>query len=140
MTGDDCVFCRIAQGNAPCAKVYEDEEVLAFLAIGPIKPGHTLVIPKSHYKNLLETPDKLAQSVHKALQAIGRAVMSATGAQGFNVLQNNNPAAEQTIFHVHWHVIPRHDGDGVTNWVEGRYANQEEMRDLAQQIASFVQA
>ena len=105
MTDANCIFCRIAKGEIPCSKVYEDDNVLAFLDLAPVHHGHTLVIPKSHHKDMLEVPSELGSAVFSALQKVAAAVMKATGAQGFNVMQNNGLAAGQTVFHIHWHQL-----------------------------------
>lgn len=138
MADTDCIFCRIVRGEIPCAKVYEDDAVLAFLDLGPIRPGHTLVIPKGHYANVLEMPVEQAPALLQALQKVGRAVMTATGATGFNVFQNNFPASGQAVFHVHWHVIPRVENDGLALWPQGSYPDQEVMRSTAAAIAARI--
>ena len=120
MTDANCIFCRIASGEIPCAKVYEDEYVLAFLDLAPVHPGHTLVIPKTHDKDMLEVPAELGTAVFAAIQKVAAAVLEATGAQGFNVMQNNRLAAGQTVFHIHWHIIPRFEGDGLDMWAQGK--------------------
>ncbi len=109
----DCIFCKIIDGWLPSAKILESKEVLAFLDINPVAQGHVLVVPKEHSKNLLEVSEKPMKELLKAIQAIGKAQMDAFGAQGFNVLQSNNPAAGQVVFHTHFHVVPRKDGDGL---------------------------
>jgi histidine triad (HIT) family protein len=133
-----CVFCRIVKGEIPCAKIYEDDEVLAFLDLAPVRPGHSLVIPKKHYDNLLDTPESFGPCLLSALAGVGAALMKAAGAQGFNVLQNNFPASGQAVFHAHWHVIPRVEGDGLSLWPQGAYADARAMRDMAAAIAAHV--
>lgn len=113
---DSCIFCRIVKGELPCTRVYEDDAVLAFLDINPISRGHTLVIPKAHYATLLDLPEDAASRTFAVLARVGRAAMAATGAAGFNCLQNNFAAAGQIVFHSHWHVIPRFEGDGLAQW------------------------
>ncbi len=109
----DCIFCQIAAGKIPSVKVYEDEEVLAFLDIRPISDGHTLVVPKRHFGTLDECdPDILANLVCR-LQTIAKAVQQAAGSEGYNILCNNGRAAGQIVDHVHFHIIPRNPGDGV---------------------------
>ena len=133
-----CVFCRIVKGEIPCAKIYEDGEVLAFLDLAPVRPGHALVIPRKHYANLLEIPPSLAPGLMSALAGVGAALMRTTGAEGFNVLQNNFPASGQVIFHAHWHVIPRSAGDGLSLWPHGKYEDSQAMRDMANTIAAGI--
>jgi histidine triad (HIT) family protein len=138
MTDANCIFCRIATGDIPCAKIYEDDNVLAFLDLAPVHPGHTLVIPKDHYKDMLEVPAELGTAVFAALQKVAGAVMKATGAQGFNVMQNNGLAAGQTMFHIHWHIIPRFDDDGLEMWAQGKYPDAAAMQEMAASVASYL--
>ena len=104
------VFDKILDGQIPCHKVYEDEHVLAFLDISPLAPGHTLVIPKERKAFLHELSDEQAAALGRVLPRLCRAVMNATGATAYNILQNNGAAAHQAVFHVHFHIIPK-DGD-----------------------------
>lgn len=113
---DSCVFCRIVKGEIPSTRVYEDDQVLAFMDINPISRGHLLVIPKGHYETLLAVPDDAGMLIMPILKRLGKAVMDATGATGFNCLQNNFAASGQIVFHSHWHIIPRFDGDGLEQW------------------------
>lgn len=101
------VFDKILDGALPCHKVYEDDHVLAFLDIAPLSPGHTLVIPKQRRAYLHELDDDAAAAIGRVLPRIARAVMSATGATAYNILQNNGRSAHQAVFHVHFHVIPK---------------------------------
>jgi len=122
----DCVFCKIAKGELPSQKVYENEMVLAILDINPIAFGHTLVLPKSHAETFNDLrPDILGELVVRA-QQVARAVVRATGAQGFNLLMNNGRCSGQAIDHAHWHVIPRKAEDGVKyNWAPRKYGEGE---------------
>ena len=139
MTDANCIFCRIAKGEIPCSKVYEDDNVLAFLDLAPVHHGHILVIPKSHHKDMLEVPSELGSAVFAALQKVAAAVMKATGAQGFNVMQNNGLAAGQTVFHIHWHIIPRFEDDGLNMWEQGSYSDMEAMQAMAAKVASYLE-
>jgi histidine triad (HIT) family protein len=107
MSPPTTLFDRILGGEIPCHRVYEDEHVLAFLDIAPLAPGHTLVIPKERRAQLHELSDEAAAALGRALPRIARAVRDATGAEAYNVLQNNGAAAHQAVFHVHFHVIPK---------------------------------
>jgi len=110
----DTIFGKILRGELPCHKVYEDDRVLAFLDINPQSRGHTLVIPKEPAVTLDELTDESAAAIGRALPRISRAILAATGARDFNVLQNNGAAANQAVFHVHFHIIPKHgDGSGL---------------------------
>lgn len=110
----DTVFSRIIRGEIPCHRVYEDEHVLAFLDVNPLCPGHTLVIPKEAAETLDLLSDEAASAIGRVLPRIARAVLKATGTKDFNILQNNGAAAHQAVFHVHFHIIPKHnDGKGL---------------------------
>ena len=105
---DNCLFCKIIKGEIPCSKVYEDEDVLAFLDISQTTIGHTLVIPKDHYDNFLYVPKDLVAKTFSVAQKISQALVSGLGAKGVNILVNTNEVAGQTIMHFHIHVIPRY--------------------------------
>lgn len=109
----ETIFSRIIRGEIPCHRVYEDEAVLAFLDVSPLSPGHTLVIPKDAVATLDRLSDESAAAIGRVLPRIARAVMAATGASDFNVLQNNGASAHQAVFHVHFHIIPRFEGRGL---------------------------
>lgn len=117
----DCIFCKIVTGAIPCHKVYEDDAVLSFLDVGPLSRGHTLVIPKAHHVTLADTPPDLAGRCMAAVAKLGPAVAKATGVAGWNVLQNNGAVAGQVVMHVHFHIIPRREGDGLGyRWPTGQ--------------------
>ena len=107
------IFAKILDGQIPCHRVYEDDHVLAFLDIGPLSDGHTLVIPKQRVAHLHELDDDAAAAIGRALPRLCRAVMKATGATDYNVLQNNGAMAHQEVMHVHFHIIPRHGDEGL---------------------------
>ncbi len=133
-----CIFCRIIAGEIPCARVYEDEHILAFLDISPIAKGHTLVVPKAHYPTLLELPACAGEPLLRALRTVAEAVREETGAGGFNCIQNNFAPAGQMVFHSHWHVIPRFDNDGLPDWPGGKYADTAEMQELALSLSTRI--
>ena len=130
----DCIFCRIVNGEIPGLCVYENDDVFAFLDINPISVGHTLLIPKKHCETLVDMPEEIGPAMMKALAHVGRAVMAATGAEGFNCMQNNFAAAGQMVFHSHWHIIPRHAGDGLTHWPHKPGVDTETMHRTAEAI------
>lgn len=111
----DTIFGKIIRGEIPCHRIYEDEKVLAFLDVSPLSRGHTLVIPKEPAETLDQLSDESSAAIGRVLPRISRAVLAATGASAFNVLQNNKPIAHQAVFHVHFHIIPKfEDGKGLT--------------------------
>lgn len=137
----DCIFCKIIAGEIPSAKVYEDEEVFAFLDITQVTPGHTLVIPKKHIENLMEyTEDEIAE-VSKRLPKIARAILKAfPNAEGINLINNNGEAAYQSVFHSHFHLIPRYDeDDGFSMQFIPSEHEQEEFQARAQKIAEHIE-
>jgi histidine triad (HIT) family protein len=136
-TVENCIFCKIIKGEIPCSKIYEDKYVIAFLDIGPVNKGHTLVIPKVHYETLFEIPDANLAIVAKAVKKVGKAVMLGTHADGLNVLQNNYKDAGQLVSHAHFHLIPRFKGDGFKHWPQSRY-NKEEIEEYKAKIAKLL--
>jgi len=125
----ECIFCKIVRGEIPSAKVYEDETKLAFMDIGPIQPGHVLLIPKKHYERLTDMPGDDVADLASVLPALARAVVKAANADGFNIHQTNGACSGQVVPHVHLHVIPRHDDDGYSfRWKAGSYAEGEMAR------------
>ena len=134
----ETVFTKILRGELPCHKVYEDDEVLAFLDIAPLSPGHTLVIPKEPAVTLDALSDASAAAIGRVLPRVCRAVMKATGATEYNVLENNGPGAHQAVPHVHFHVIPKIAGQGLgVGWKAGRL-DATQGATLAKAIASAL--
>jgi histidine triad (HIT) family protein len=124
----DCIFCKIVKGEIPSEKVYEDDSVLAFLDIGPVNKGHTLVIPKKHYETLLDVPDELLGKVAVAVKKVSSAVKKATNCDGISIGMSNYKAAGQLVFHAHFHVMPRFANDGLRLWPQGKYSEGEMKR------------
>ncbi|WP_339228840.1 HIT family protein [Oceanobacillus sp. FSL K6-2867] len=137
MKHDDCIFCKIVTGELPSAKVYEDEHVYAFLDLSQVTKGHTLVIPKTHTKNIYETPPEIAKELFARVPIIANAIKKTYSPLGMNVLNNNEAPAEQSVFHLHLHLIPRYgEGDGYTpNWIvhTDEYTS-EDLQNIAQEI------
>lgn len=107
----DCIFCKIIAGDIPASKVYEDDHFLAFLDISQVTPGHTLVIPKKHARNLLEmTPDETA-NLFNVVSTVTKKVENATQPQGMNIISNMEEIAGQSVFHTHVHILPRYSQD-----------------------------
>ncbi|MBL7144136.1 MAG: HIT family protein [Phycisphaerae bacterium] len=122
MSADDCLFCKMVAGQIPVTKIYEDEDVLSFLDIGPISDGHTLVIPKQHFEKLHDCPPELLGRIASGLGKIAGAVTAAMNSDGYNVLCNNGRAAGQLVEHLHFHIIARKTGDGLfERWPAYRY-------------------
>ncbi|MBI2636869.1 MAG: HIT family protein [Parcubacteria group bacterium] len=133
----DCVFCKIVTGGIPSHKVYEDDSVLAFLDRSPVNPGHTLVIPKEHHRDLLDTPPELGAKLMNAIQKIAPAILAGVGADSFNLGVNNGAGAGQIVFHAHLHIMPRFRDDGHQLW-HGRQADQNELAKVAEDIKKHL--
>ncbi len=119
---DDCIFCRMVAGQVPVTKIYEDQTVLAFLDIGPLSEGHTLVIPKQHFDRLHDCPGEILEHLGSVLGRIAKAVAVGMNYDGYNVLCNNARAAGQLVEHVHFHIIGRKTADGLFSfWPAGKY-------------------
>ena len=131
----DCIFCKIIKGEIPSHKIYEDEEVLAFLDINPVNLGHSLVIPKEHHKDLLSTPTELASKLIAVVQKITPAILNAVEAESFNLGVNNGEQAGQIVFHTHLHIMPRFSSDKYELW-KGKQVNQDELSELSEKIKS----
>jgi histidine triad (HIT) family protein len=131
----DTIFGKILRGEVPSHKVYEDDRVLAFLDVGPVAHGHTLVIPKEPAETLDALSDESAAAIGRVLPRLCRAVMKATGTRAYNILQNNGPDAHQAVFHVHFHIIPKpsHDEGLGVGWPTRRL-DQATAPALAQAI------
>lgn len=110
---DDCIFCKIIAGRLPANVVLDTDDALAFLDIAPLADGHTLLIPKHHFSDLVEMSAESVQRLLGHLPKLAHAVQSATGAAGFNVLQANGAVAGQVVNHLHFHIIPRDADDGL---------------------------
>jgi len=136
----DCIFCKILAGEIPCSKVFEDEHFIAFLDIRPVHKGHVLLVPKKHFVNIFDTPDTEAEKIYKAAQKITKAVSEATGCDGVNLVQNNNAAAGQEVFHSHLHIIPRYTDDQLRfASIHKEYDSFDEMGEMAEKIKGLLQ-
>jgi histidine triad (HIT) family protein len=131
----ETIFAKILRGEIPCHRVYEDDQVLAFLDVNPVSRGHTLVIPREAAETVDKLSDESAAAIGRVLPRIARAVLAATGASAFNILQNNGPLAHQAVFHVHFHIIPKFD-DGTGLGIGWKASKLEGGADLAKAVAS----
>ncbi len=131
----NCLFCRIVAGEIPSTRVYEDADTLAFMDIGPIIKGHTLVIPKKHYDPITQTPEDVLAKVMVVVRKIAQAQVNGLKADGVNVLNANGEAAGQQVPHIHFHVVPRFKTDGHHwNWAAKKYDSLDEMKKMAEEI------
>ena len=135
----DCIFCKIIQGEIPATKVYEDEKVLAFMDINPLNDGHTLIVPKRHAETIFEIESQELISVVKVAQKLAIAIKKALDSDGMIVVQLNNKAAGQMVPHLHIHLIPRWENDGlqIGKW-EMKPGDMEKIKDIAEKIKKEV--
>lgn len=133
-TAPDSVFTKIIKGEIPCHRVFENEHVLAFLDITPLSAGHTLVVPKRQAARLEDLTADEAAEIARQLGGIARRVLAATGAEGYNVLQNNGKVSGQEVPHVHFHIIPRRSGDGLGYRWKAKPAEPAALAELAGRI------
>jgi len=134
---DECIFCQIGAGKIPCFPIYQDDQFLAFLDISPVNEGHCLLIPKRHFSRLDQCPAGLLAGLAQKLTDIAPAVVKAVGADGYNVLNNNGRCAGQLVEHIHFHIIPRRQGDGIlTGWPAKQYrpGRIEQIADKIKQL------
>ena len=136
----ETIFSRIIRGEIPCHRVYEDDAVLAFLDVNPLAPGHTLVVPKEAVATLDQLSDESSAAIGRVLPRLARAVVLATGATAFNVLQNNGAEAHQAVLHVHFHIIPKVEGRGLDLGWRPMEAPASDLSALGQEIARLVAA
>ncbi len=113
----DCIFCRIVAGEIPCTKLVEDETTLAFMDINPANPGHALAIVKDHWENLIEVPDEALAAVVRTARRVAVVIDASMSPRGIILVQANGPAALNSVPHLHFHILPRVDGDDLKlNW------------------------
>ncbi|OGV77230.1 MAG: hypothetical protein A3K19_07080 [Lentisphaerae bacterium RIFOXYB12_FULL_65_16] len=138
---DNCVFCRIIAGGLPSDKVYEDDLVVAFLDIAPLCKGHSLIVPKEHHNSLTTLPPVFSARMMEVAPKLGVALMRAVGGDGFNLLLSNGACAGQVVPHVHLHVIPRRNDDGVRLPAKTTpYDNPEEKADILSKTKARLNA
>lgn len=126
MKDDNCIFCKIANGEIPSSTIYENEKFRVFLDLGPAAKGHALVVPKEHYADLLEMPEELLGEAFGVAKKTAVRMKAAFAPAGFNIVQNNGLTAGQTVFHFHIHVIPRYEDDGQKiGWNPGNLSPEE---------------
>lgn len=139
MIKDDCIFCKIANGEIPSNTVYEDEDFRAILDLSPASKGHALILPKQHSDDALSADAATASKIFPIAIKVGNAMKAALSCDGVNILQNNGEAAGQTVFHLHVHVIPRMKEDGVGITWKQLTSDPEEQKALAAKIAEQIQ-
>jgi len=132
----DCIFCKIVAGEIPCHKVYESRDFLAFLDINPKSEGHTLVIPKKHYTDIFDIPEKTLEKLILITQKIAKRFKEARVVDGVNILHASGKSAQQTVLHFHFHLLPRQTGDGLHLEPKSDYEkpDEEEMKEIVEKL------
>ena len=135
MKKDDCIFCKIAAGEIPSRKIYEDSDLIAIMDLNPTSKGHSLIIPKEHCTNIYNLDEDIAAKVMKTAKKLATKMTVALNCDGFNLLQNNGETAGQTMFHFHMHLIPRYkDADNNMLKFTSVSFSDEEMDAIRDQI------
>lgn len=117
MKKDDCIFCKLANGEIPTNSIYEDEDFKVILDASPATRGHALILPKEHFDNIYEVSDEVASKLMPLAKRLATHMTEKLGCDGFNILQNNGEAAGQTVFHLHVHLLPRYkDAESILTW------------------------
>jgi len=135
---NDCIFCKIVNKKIPCHKIYENKKILAFLDINPVNPGHTLIIPKKHYETILNVDDETLKELAIAIKKISSAVYNGLKLKGFNIGINQFKVAGQIVPHLHVHIIPRKENDGIRLWPTREYENKEERKRVQEKITRLL--
>jgi len=135
---EDCIFCKIVNGEAEATVVYEDPHTLAFLDIRPLNPGHTLVIPKKHYTNMLDMPSEEAARVFASVNRVMKGVHKVSGADGISIGQSNGIAASQEVFHMHVHIIPRFNHEMMSGFPNRKQTHRRELHEIGRKIKEAI--
>lgn len=134
----DCLFCKIANGDIPSATVYEDKDFRVIMDISPASEGHMIILPKEHAKNIFELSDEVASKIYVLAKKLAIALKEELDCDGINILQNNEEAAGQTVFHLHMHIIPRYYSDEINvNWTPGE-SDSQSLAEMAKSIGSRI--
>ena len=134
MRDENCIFCKIANGEIPSRTLYEDDDFRVIMDLAPATKGHSLILPKSHFKNLYEVSDDIATKVLPLAKKMATVMTEKLGCDGFNLVQNNNEIAGQTIFHFHMHLVPRYADDGQKLVMKPNEVSAEELDAIKKQI------
>ena len=134
MRDENCIFCKIANGEIPSRTLYEDNDFRVILDLAPATKGHALILPKNHYKNLYEIEEETAAKVMPLAKKMAVEITQKLGCDGFNLMQNNNEIAGQTVFHFHMHLIPRYNNDNQNLVMKPQQATDEELDAVRETI------
>lgn len=128
---NDCIFCKIVNNEIPSSVIYEDDYVKSFLDVNPVSKGHILVIPKTHYKDIFETPDEILERINTVCKKMAILCKEKLNATGVNIVNASGKDAQQSVFHLHYHVVPRYKDDGLNLWFHGnKHQAQENILEI----------
>ncbi|MFW5852602.1 MAG: HIT family protein [Nanoarchaeota archaeon] len=131
---EDCIFCKIIKGEIPSHQLFEDEIVKVFLDVNPVSKGHLLVIPKEHYVDIFETPEHVLCRINEVCKKMAQLCKSKLGATGVNVVNASGKDAQQSVFHTHYHVVPRFPDDGIDLWFHGKSNSMDELKEIQEKF------
>ena len=134
----DCIFCSIVSGNIPAMKIYEDNQTLSFMDINPGNPGHLLVIPKLHYRNIFDIPPETAGNIMEVGAKLAGVIREVLNPDGLNLFQSSEAAAFQSVFHFHLHLLPRWEGDSLLLPWKPKPGNMDDIRNIAAQLQEHL--
>lgn len=134
MKNNDCIFCKIANGEIPSKTLYEDDKFKVIFDLGPATRGHALIVTKEHFENVFELDNGLASEIFVLAKKLATAMKTAFDADGFNIVQNNGKLAGQSVFHFHMHLIPRYEGDNAIKFWKAGETSEEELTKLQELV------
>tara|TARA_Y100000034_G_scaffold126930_1_gene178932 strand:- start:318 stop:731 length:414 start_codon:yes stop_codon:yes gene_type:complete len=135
---NDCIFCKIVEGNAPSNKIYEDDNILAFLDVNPTVKGHALVIPKKHFETILDIDDETLKELIIVTKRVSKAIYDGLGLEGFSIGTNQFEIGGQVVPHLHIHIVPRNKEDGIENWPRKKYVSDDEKKEFQDKITRLL--
>ncbi len=133
---ENCIFCKMVSGEISCFELYNDNVVKAFLDINPVSDGHLLVVPKKHYENIFVIPNEILAKINQVCKKMALLCKEKLEATGVNILNASGKSAQQSVFHLHFHVVPRYDNDGLDLWFHGKSKSLAEVKDIQQKLLS----
>lgn len=134
MKKDDCIFCKLANGDIPTNVVYEDDDFTVIMDAAPATKGHSLILPKNHYANIFELDEEIAGKTFKLAKKLAGVMTEKLSCDGFNIVQNNGETAGQTVFHFHMHLIPRYENDGQKILWDPTNPSKEEQAEILEKL------
>ena len=133
---ENCIFCKIAKKEIPCKKIFENKKIIAFMDVNPVTSGHILVIPKEHYENIFTTPDNILEEINTTCKKMGLLIKEKLNATGVNIMNASGKDAEQSVFHLHYHVVPRRPNDKLNLWFQQETEKQTPIDEIYKRLTS----